>query len=119
MSGRRSSSVLLARRAQPGNCYATCEALWHLLGGRRSGWTPEYVRTLDGTHWYLRHNEHGTILDPTRAQFLRFEPNYDTGTPCGFLTREPSQRARKLMEQLVWKNPLAMRNVNIFAQGGF
>lgn len=90
-----------------------------MLGGRRSGWHPEYVHIIDGTHWFLRHDEHGTILDPTRAQFLRFNPRYEDGIRCGFLTTEPSKRARALMEQLVWKDPLSMRNINIFANGGF
>jgi hypothetical protein len=89
--------------ARRGNCYVASEALYHLLGGKRAGWTP--VRTSMGrdTHWWLRHKS-GLILDVTKSQFRgHVEPIYETGRGAGFLTKRPSRRARKLMKELVWQ----------------
>ncbi len=27
-----------------GNCYVTCEALYHLLGGKKAGYKPMYIK---------------------------------------------------------------------------
>ena len=91
-----------------GHCYVASEALWHLLGGRDSGWTPQVLtheRWPEGlgpgeTHWYLRNG--GEVLDPTAEQFEGSAP-YDQGKGCGFLTREPSKRAQKLIERTKMK----------------
>jgi hypothetical protein len=88
--------------ARRGNCYVASEALYHLLGGKRAGWTP--VRTSMGhdTHWWLRHKS-GLILDVTKSQFRGYVgPVYETGRGAGFLTKRPSRRARKLMKEIVW-----------------
>lgn len=84
-----------------GNCYVTCEALYHLLGGKRAGWTPMSVRHEGDVHWFLRHAS-GVILDPTRRQF-RDVPPYKSARGRGFLTKRPSRRARALMRTLVWQ----------------
>lgn len=84
-----------------GNCYVTSEALYHLLGGKAAGWKP-MVMSVDGdTHWWLRHTS-GLVLDATANQFAR-RPDYSNGRGTGFLTREPSKRAKKLMEEMVWQ----------------
>jgi hypothetical protein len=81
-----------------GECYPIAEAFYHILGGKDAGWTPKYFWVDDDiTHWYLEH-ESGFILDPTACQFV--DINYGAGVGCGFLTKEPSKRARKYMEQL-------------------
>lgn len=89
-----------------GNCYVTCEALYHLLGGAAAGYTPHTVRHEGAVHWYLvldGHPERGpTILDPTAAQFRTPVP-YERGRGRGFLTKKPSKRARVLMDRLVWQ----------------
>lgn len=100
-----------------GNCYVTCEALYHLLGGRASGWTPRTVRHEGDVHWYLvRRLVRGVggrneapvlmpieiVLDPTASQF-KTEPPYHLGRGRGFLTKRPSKRARELMKKLVWQ----------------
>jgi hypothetical protein len=36
-----------------GNCYVTCEALYHLLGGAAAGYIPHRVRHEGDVHWYL------------------------------------------------------------------
>lgn len=82
-----------------GHCYAASEALYHLLGGPPSGWFPVRGRDGDGiVHWWLQ-NRHGEVLDPTADQYLSVnkEPPYANGVPGGFLTREPSKRARDIM----------------------
>lgn len=95
-----------------GNCYVTCEALYHLLGGKAAGYTPHTVRHEGAVHWYLVCDLHAPadrrakretfILDPTASQFKR-PPPYSKGRGRGFLTREPSRRARSLMQTLVWQ----------------
>lgn len=83
-----------------GNCYVTCEALYHLLGGKRSGWTPAYLKHEGDTHWFLRQGE--LILDPTVKQF-KTKPDYGKAKGCGFLTKQPSKRAKVLMKTLLWQ----------------
>lgn len=84
-----------------GNCYATCEALYHLLGGKQAGWTPMNMRHEGDSHWFLRH-ESGLILDPTVKQFKR-KPKYSQARGRGFLTKQPSQKAQFLIEILLWQ----------------
>lgn len=84
-----------------GNCYVASEALYHLLGGRSAGWTPQVQRVGGDTHWYLKHDG-GMILDVTRGQFDGVV-DYSRGRGTGFLTRGPSRRARELMGRLVWQ----------------
>lgn len=99
-----------------GNCYVTCEALWHLLGGMKSNWTPHVYRFASGeTHWFLRHNVLHIVLDPTRKQFTKLSDwemknLYYEARGCGFLTKKPSRRAAKLMKEMLWQStplPLA------------
>ena len=83
-----------------GLCYVGTEALWYLLGGSESGYTPHYIR-LDGeTHWFLK-NKSGEVLDVTRDQF----PNrqwlpYHEGKGCGFLTKRPSKRTKVIIDDV-------------------
>jgi hypothetical protein len=57
-----------------GHCYHAAEALWHLLGGRASDWTPHVYREADGvTHWWLRRAD-GVIADPTADQYQPAQP---------------------------------------------
>jgi len=87
-----------------GNCYVATEALWHILGGKRSDWWIMRMRTATDTHWFLRHRcSSRLILDPSRRQFGRRLPDYSKAKRTGFLTRRPSKRARALMRQLTWQ----------------
>ncbi len=90
---------------QEGHCYIAAEALWH-MGPRGEGYKPYVMRvpmerfegdTEWGTHWFLKKADH--ILDPTRGQFDE-EPEYGRAKCCGFLTRDPSRRARILMDRV-------------------
>lgn len=108
-----------ARAKRRGNCYVTCEALYHLLGGRASGYVPHTVRHEGAVHWYLvlrtavttSPTYHGgyadtmmvdRVIDPTRSQFAT-TPDYSKGRGRGFLTGEPSARARAMMESMLWQ----------------
>lgn len=84
-----------------GNCYVTCEAIYHLIGGKRSGWQPAYLKHEGDTHWILRRE--GLVLDPTVKQF-ETKPDYTTAKNCGFLTKGPSRRARVLMQTMLWQS---------------
>jgi hypothetical protein len=93
-----------------GNCYVTCEALYHLLGGKAAGWTPMVMRHEGDTHWFLAKVKRFRglsepildVLDPTVSQF-RKRPDYRKARGCGFLTKQPSKRARELMQRLVYQ----------------
>jgi hypothetical protein len=85
-----------------GNCYVTCEALYHLLGGKSAGYKPMTIRVDGQTHWVLKHID-GLIIDPTKQQF-RCKVDYSKARGRGFLTRKPSKRAKKLMNKLLWQD---------------
>ncbi len=88
-----------------GNCYVTCEALYHLLGGKAAGYKPMTVRHEGDVHWYLMIEPFPDVfvtLDPTAAQF-KTPPPYELGRGRGFLTKKPSKRARELMRTMVWQ----------------
>jgi hypothetical protein len=86
-----------------GSCYYTSEALYHLLGGKKAGWKPMYMNTRPtGRHWFLQH-ESGLILDATKAQFPKsVKVDYTKARGCGFMTKSPSNYAKKLMDVFVW-----------------
>lgn len=82
-----------------GPCYPAAEALYHALGGKEFGLTPMRIIHEGVPHWYLRWSTpDGDILylDPTSQQFDTPVP-YEQGKGCGFLTKEPSRRARSYL----------------------
>lgn len=87
--------------ARRGNCYVTCEALYHLLGGRDGHWKPMVMRHEGDTHWFLKH-EDGHVIDPTADQF-ETKPDYSQARGCGFLTKEPSRRACDMMNRMLYQ----------------
>ncbi|MGD9638658.1 MAG: hypothetical protein AB7U85_06325 [Alphaproteobacteria bacterium] len=89
-----------------GHCYAASEALYHLLGGSNSGYTPCRGKDdLGVTHWWLQ-NKGGEILDPTAEQYLSVgrTPPYKNGKGGGFLTKLPSKRAREIIRRVSSNN---------------
>jgi hypothetical protein len=85
-----------------GHCYAASEALYHKLGGKNKGYKPVRGKDEKGiTHWWLLDKD-GNILDPTSEQYTSkgLEPPYENGRPAGFLTREPSKRAREILRRI-------------------
>ena len=82
-----------------GHCYVAAQALWHLLGAERSGWSPVSHTRHGVTHWWLE-NDQGRRLDPTGAQFPDGFP-YERGTRRGFLTGgTPSKRAQVVIDRV-------------------
>jgi len=88
-----------------GHCYVAAESAYHLMGGAASGYVPQNVRHEGDSHWYLKHRTTGEIIDPTAKQFKTPVP-YHLGRGKGFLTREPSARARELMARVRAKTGL-------------
>lgn len=87
----------VARGAHPltGHCYVATEALWHLLGGTRSGWRPHQGKVGGGSHWWLVGPD-GAVADVTARQFSQ-PVDYSAGKARGFLTARPSTRARVVL----------------------
>lgn len=106
------------KQAHPswGCCYPAAEALYHLWG-RDHGFIPHYIsyEVLPGiitTHWFLANGGNGicpVVYDPTGFQFdnddvgLGRKIDYTLGKRCGFLTKQPSKRAKQIMEQMIGK----------------
>jgi hypothetical protein len=85
-----------------GHCYAASESLYHLIGGKNSGYTPHVGKNKNNeTHWWLQ-DKNGNILDPTFEQFYfkNENPPYDNGRGTGFLTKKPSKRASIIIEKI-------------------
>lgn len=80
-----------------GHCYVACEVLFHLFPG---DWKPMHMHWSGESHWFLRAKRFPElILDPTNGQF-RFSPDYSKGKGKGFLTKNPSKRARIVLASI-------------------
>ncbi len=79
-----------------GHCYIASEIMYHALGGKEAGFTPQTIQHEGGPHWFLRDKE-GNVIDPTAQQFATPVP-YEKARGCGFLTKHPSKRAQQLAE---------------------
>ena len=107
-SYRRKEGLPLGRdEMRRGNCYASSEALYHILGGKKAGWKPMRFKFIGpdkrmDTHWFLKHKS-GLILDPSVRQYKGIIPPYEEGIGGGFLTKGPSKRARALIKRLTWQ----------------
>lgn len=107
-------SRAVKKKKRRGNCYVTCEALYHLLGGKKARLVPHTLRHEGDTHWYLVLKQPTMflgnkpvefmelIIDPTASQF-KTRPQYGNGRGTGFLTKKPSKRAREMMKRMVWQ----------------
>jgi hypothetical protein len=80
------------------HCYHAAEAVYHLAGAKKSGLVPVHGKFRGGTHWWLEDRKSGRVVDPTAAQLPSDYP-YD-GRRAGFLTRDPSKRARIVMQRV-------------------
>jgi hypothetical protein len=86
-----------------GHCYVVAEAIYHRgksLGHRMESW---FIRHEGEPHWFVS-EEYLGVLDPTSPQFKRDVP-YERAVRKGFLTKQPSKRARLLMERMGWEVP--------------
>lgn len=93
-----------------GHCYVAAEALFHRLGGRAAGWQSLMLNhtlwpqgcDVGETHWFLKH-ESGQIADPTAGQYDGQPIAYHLAKPCGFLTKDPSRRAKQVLDKIQQK----------------
>lgn len=83
-----------------GECYIAIEAIYHMLGGAHSGWTPHTVQHDGGPHWFLKHRHSGAIIDPTASQFETEIP-HTLGVPRVLATLHPSKRAEILVHSIL------------------
>lgn len=85
-----------------GHCYVAAEALYYLL--KDKSWKPMVASYRENnrkaTHWWLEHRLSGEIADPTKEQYLPGNPPYEIGRGSGFLTKQPSKRARTVIERV-------------------
>lgn len=85
-----------------GNCYVVSEAIYHVFKKTNvHGWKSMHMNHENESHWFLKH-ESGMILDLTAGQFKK-KPDYSKAKGMGFLTKEPSRKAAKLMETMLWQ----------------
>lgn len=86
-----------------GHCYIASEVLYHILGGKASGWKPKTLRINGVTHWFLESSK-GAVLDVTADQF-DFELPYWDARGRGFLTKQLSKRAAELKKRMEYDDP--------------
>jgi hypothetical protein len=83
-----------------GHCYVATEALFHLFGGYgQTKYKPMYIRHEGEPHWFLLSLADGRVIDATKEQFSTPVP-YESGIGKGFLTRQPSARARAVIRRV-------------------
>jgi hypothetical protein len=85
-----------------GHCYVASETAYHLLGGKAEGWKSYFIEHENCSHWFIKHKS-GLIIDFTADQFTNHIP-YNKGIGKGFLTKQPSKRAKILMQRIA-KSP--------------
>ena len=84
-----------------GHCYVATEALYHLL--QNKDYKPHRAKDKNNiVHWWLQNIKTKEILDPTADQYysLGEKPPYGNGKCGGFLTKQPSKRAKKLIDRI-------------------
>lgn len=81
-----------------GHCYVASEVAYHLLGGKKSEWKPQFIRHLGCPHWFLKRQD-GMVMDLTAGQF-QSPVEYERAIGKGFLTKKPSKRAKVLIKRI-------------------
>jgi hypothetical protein len=83
-----------------GHCFVAAEALYHLMGGKGSGFIPHVGHVDSGTHWWVVGPD-GGIWDPTFDQFDH-PVDYASGRGTGFGVPGggPSKRTQELMRRI-------------------
>ena len=84
-----------------GHCYVASEVLYHVLKDMAPNLRIFRGKDENGiNHWWLKNGD--VIIDPTADQYFlegNFPP-YNKGIACGFLTKEPSKRAKILIDRI-------------------
>lgn len=81
-----------------------------MLGGFDSDFTPyvlshrNWPEIMDEgeTHWFLKNNKTGKILDPTKEQFEDIPIAYNKGTPNGMMNHPKggSKRTKEIIKRI-------------------
>jgi hypothetical protein len=88
------------REATRNHCYVATEAAYHLFG-RGAGFVPYVFNYGEGrTHWWLKNEQTGAVLDPTAPQLRGKTSVYAKGRRASFLTKRPSKRAAELIRRV-------------------
>lgn len=82
-----------------GHCYVASEVYFHANGGYDAFDVYMLLDDEQPTHWFLREKATDTIIDLTQEQFDE-QPLYDEARGTGFLTEEPSNRAKHVLDDL-------------------
>ncbi len=80
-----------------GQCYVVSEAAYHLLRAQGYNPKPMFMYHEGQPHWFLSLG--GVAIDYTADQFST-RPDYTKAKGKGFLTKQPSKRARALLERM-------------------
>lgn len=94
-----------------GYCYVAVEALFWILGGPNSDYSPYVIGSKEWpevlkpgqTHWFLKNKTTGKIIDPTSEQFGDNVIPYERGKANGMMTHPKggSKRAKILMSRVL------------------
>lgn len=79
-----------------GHCYVASEAFFHLAGGKEADLKPMQLTHEEKSHWFIYDEQNSQVIDITAGQF-RNPVAYSEAKGRGFLTKNPSKRAQKLM----------------------
>lgn len=90
------------RNLLTGFCYTASEAIYHLSEDLMLPWCSRYGPHSHQTHWYLTVAETGELVDVTGSQFSDMDSYalYDAGVRKGFLTKQPSKRAKAVLDRI-------------------
>lgn len=86
-----------------GHCYVASESYYHLLTDEEKKYIKPAILNINGdTHWFLKNNKNGEIIDLTKEQF-NFKLPYYEAKNAAFLTKNPSKRALILINRIYEK----------------
>ena len=89
------SKILELLGTPDGNCYIASEAFYHLKGGKLAGYKPVQGYHEGASHWWII-DKYNKVIDITVSQFTT-PVNYSSGKCKGFLTKQPSKKAQKII----------------------
>lgn len=93
-----------------GHCYVASEVFFHLTGGYDK-YNVHRVNHEGYTHWFLEEKDTEEIIDITKEQFEE-KPTYEESTKTGFLTKNPSNRSKKVIKELLHDRKIPNNIVN-------
>lgn len=92
----RSKLYVLSIDASHSWLFVASECFYHLAGGKEAGFKPMHIKHEGVSHWWVQ-GPKGEVIDITAAQF-KTAVIYENSRGKGFLTRNPSKRAQRLID---------------------